>query len=163
MVYAFVVHTLNPGPCRVLYSSVFIHEQVASIVSPLYCGTTVSTPLRSTFSFGPFISHGQTIQFGPTADLIFSSIHSGLFHSFNDTFNPSESLMRVQLSTPRFIRSNSVWSLKTHRVLVWMMRGPAVRNRFCKWLSVSSRSIHSDMLPRELQALTTSRDSQQMS
>lgn len=26
MVYAFILHTLSPGPCRVLFSSVFVHE-----------------------------------------------------------------------------------------------------------------------------------------
>ena len=35
MVYAFLVHTLNPGPCRVLFSSVFVHEHIVSILSSI--------------------------------------------------------------------------------------------------------------------------------
>ena len=30
MVYAFLIHSLAPGPCRVLYSLVFVHDPLVS-------------------------------------------------------------------------------------------------------------------------------------
>lgn len=35
MVYAFLIHTLTPGPCRLLYSSVFVHEPTVSITNTM--------------------------------------------------------------------------------------------------------------------------------
>ncbi|XP_027055129.1 AP-5 complex subunit sigma-1-like [Pocillopora damicornis] len=39
MVYALIIHTLVPGPCRLLYSSVFVHEPEVSTAQSLqeYC------------------------------------------------------------------------------------------------------------------------------
>ena len=30
MVYAFLIHSLAPGPCRILYCSVFTHDSLVS-------------------------------------------------------------------------------------------------------------------------------------
>ncbi|XP_031555267.1 AP-5 complex subunit sigma-1-like [Actinia tenebrosa] len=89
MVYAFILHTLRPGPCRVLFSQVFVHEaqpEVEAIEDARERRKeqllNVANRVQSEFSFR-FVTSGSVQHVDTnglaTTDELLSQLESGIF------------------------------------------------------------------------------------
>lgn len=113
MVYAFLIHTLTPGPCRLLYSSVFVHDpQIHEVPTDDERATRkeqllqVAQRVQSEYSFR-FVASGEDSPedlagLSSTNELM-SSLKSGVFRlSPGNPFNAEKVVLWKGLANSGF-------------------------------------------------------------